>query len=92
MDNATYDELDLTPISNDETYSRLRMTHNKIKTSDDLTRRADIHQNPTKGVKQTSTKRSTKQYKSHHCSDNHYNDIDASFYCTVCGNLQSIDI
>ena len=58
MDNATYDELNLTPISNDETYSRLRRTQDEVRPSDDLTRRADIDQNTTvtKGVKQTSTK------------------------------------
>ena len=59
MDNATYDELSVTPISSDETYSRLRMTHNKVRPIDDLTRRADINQNTTKGVKQTSTKVTT---------------------------------
>ena len=56
MEKATYDELNLTPISNNETYSRLRRTHNKVRPSDDLTRRADINQNTTTGVKQTSTK------------------------------------
>ena len=56
MDNATYDELSVTPISSDQTYSRLRTTHNKVRPSDDLTRRADINQNTTKEVKQTSTK------------------------------------
>ena len=55
MDNATYDGLSVTPISSDETYSRLRMTH-KVRPSDDLTRRADTDQNTTKGVKQTSIK------------------------------------
>ena len=56
MDNATYDELSVTPISSDETYSRLRMTHNKVRPSDDLTRKADINQNTAKGVKQINTK------------------------------------
>ena len=56
MDNATYDELSVTPISSDQAYSRLRTTHNKVRPSDDLTRRTDINQNTTKGVKQTSTK------------------------------------
>jgi hypothetical protein len=56
MENAVYDELTLTPIDSDETYSKLRMTHTKVRPSDDLTRRADIDQNTTKGVKQTSAK------------------------------------
>ena len=56
MDNATYDELSVTPMTSDATYSRLRMTHNKVRPSDDLTRRADINQNTTKGAKQISTK------------------------------------
>ena len=56
MDNATYDELSVTPISSDATYSRLRMTHNNVRPSDDLTRRADINQYITKEVKQIGTK------------------------------------
>ena len=56
MDNATYDGLSVTPINNDETYSRLRMTQTKVRPSDDITKRADIDQSTTKGVKQTSTK------------------------------------
>ena len=56
MDNTTYDELNLTPMDSDATYSRLRMTHNKVGPSDEHQRRADINQNTTKGVKQTSTK------------------------------------
>ena len=55
MDNATYDGLSMTPMSSDETYSRLRMTHNKVRPSDDLKSRADINQNTTKGEKQTDT-------------------------------------
>ena len=58
-----YDELNLTPISSDETYSRLRRTHNKVRPSDDLTRRADIDQNTTKGVKQTSTREASSNTK-----------------------------
>ena len=54
MDNMY--ELNLTPVSNEETYSRLRRTLDEIRPSDDLTRRADIDQNTTQGVKQTSTK------------------------------------
>ena len=56
MDNVTYDELDLTPISNDETYSRLRMTHNKVRPNEEGQRKADIDQSTAKGVKQISTK------------------------------------
>jgi cell division protein FtsL len=64
MDNATYDELvSVTPVSNDETYSRLRMTQTKVRPSNDLTRRADIDQNTTKGVKQTSTKEASSNTK-----------------------------
>ena len=63
MDNATYDELNLIPISNDETYSRLRMTHNKVRPSEEGQRKADIHQNTTKGVKLTSTKEATSNTK-----------------------------
>ena len=53
MDNATYDGLSVIPISNDETYSRLRTTHNKVRPNDDLTRRADV---ATKGMKKISIK------------------------------------
>ena len=63
MDNTTYDELNLTPISNDETYSRLRTTHNEDRPSEDHQRKADIDQNTTKGVKQTSTKEATSSTK-----------------------------
>ena len=55
MDNAMYDELNLTPISSDETYSRLRMTH-KIRPSEEGQRKPDIDQSTAKGVKQTSAK------------------------------------
>ena len=65
MDNATYDELSVTPINNDETYSRLRATQTKVrpKFNDNLTRRADIDQNTIKGVKQTSTKEASSNTK-----------------------------
>ena len=63
MDNATYDELNLPPVSNDETYSRLRRTKDEVRPSDDLTRRADINQNTTKGVKQTSTNEASSNTK-----------------------------
>ena len=56
MEKATYNELNLTPISNDETYSRLRRTHNKVRPSKNRQRKADFDQNTVKGVKQTSTK------------------------------------
>ena len=64
MDNATYDEVDLTPISTDETYSRLRATETKIKPSYELQKTEDIDQYALKGVKQinvspNSTKFST---------------------------------
>ena len=58
-----YDELNLMPITSDETYSRLRRTHNKVRPSDDLTRRADINQNTTQGVKQISTKEASSNIK-----------------------------
>ena len=63
MENTTYDELNLTPISSDETYSRLRRTHNKVRPSDDLTRRADIDQNTKRRVKQTNTKEASSNTK-----------------------------
>ena len=47
MDNATYDELNLTPVNNDETYSRLRRTHNKIRPSDEGQRKGNFNQNTT---------------------------------------------
>jgi hypothetical protein len=58
MDNATYDGVSVTPISNDETYSQLRTTHNKVRPRNEIQRspRADIDQNTAKGVKQTNTK------------------------------------
>ena len=55
MDNTTYDELSLTPVSSDETYSRLRVI-NKVKPNDEPQRRADIDQSTTKGVKPTDKK------------------------------------
>ena len=62
MDNATYDELSVTPISSDETYSRLR-THNKIRPSEESQRKADIDQSSAKGVKQTSTNEASSNIK-----------------------------
>ena len=62
MDNATYDELSVIPISNDETYSRLRVINNKVKPNNEFQGRADIHQSTTKGVTPTGTKEAcTKQ-------------------------------
>ncbi|MCG8622010.1 MAG: hypothetical protein MJE68_08460, partial [Proteobacteria bacterium] len=62
MDNATYDELNLPPVSNDETYSQLRRTHNEVRPSDERQRRADINQN-TKEMKQASTKEAPRNTK-----------------------------
>ena len=91
--NATYNELSVTPISNDQTYSRLRMTHNKVRPSDDLTRRADINQNTTRGMKQTSTKKaSSNTTVTTAVIITVIADINADFNCTVCGNHQSINI
>ena len=56
MDNATYDELSLTPISSDQTYSRLRTINNNIKPSDEIQRRAKIDQSKRKGEKPTGIK------------------------------------
>ena len=63
MDNATYDELNLSPVSSDETYSSLRRTQDEVRPSDDLTRRTDINQNTAKGVKQTSTNEASSNTK-----------------------------
>ena len=95
MDNATYDELSLTPINSDATYSRLRTTQTKIKTNDDHQRRTvSIDQSPTKGVKQTNTKET---------SNTKFNTIIiimlvintsivyTGINCTLCNNLQSIN-
>jgi hypothetical protein len=50
----------VTPVSNDETYSRLRTTRNEVRPRNERQRsliyRVDIDQNIIKGVKQTSTK------------------------------------
>ena len=59
MDNATYDEVDLTPISTDETYSRLRATETKIKPSyDELQKTENLDHHVLKGVKQTNVSES----------------------------------
>ena len=60
MDNVTYDELNLTPVDNDETYSRLRTTQTKIKPSNELQRRADTDQTATKEVQQNHLSNKTK--------------------------------
>ena len=58
-----YDAVSLTPLTSDATYSRLRRTQDEVRSSDDLTRRADIDQNTAKGVKQTSTKEASSSTK-----------------------------
>ena len=63
MDNTTYDELSLTPISSDATYSRLRTTQIKIKPNNELLRQADIDPSARKGVEQTSTKEASNNTK-----------------------------
>ena len=57
MDNATYDELNLTPITTDETYSRLRTNETKIKPSYELQRRAG--KNATKETQQINSSNNT---------------------------------
>ena len=44
MDNATYDDVNLTPANTDETYSRLRTTQTKTKQNYELRRTAGIDQ------------------------------------------------
>ena len=44
-------KVDLTPISTDETYSRLRTTETKIKPSYELQKTEDIDHHASKGVK-----------------------------------------
>ena len=58
MDNATYDEVDLTPISTDETYSRLRATETKIKQTYESQKTEDIDHHAMKGVKQINASES----------------------------------
>ena len=63
MDNAKYDEVDLTPISTDETYSRLRATETKINPSYELQKTEDIDHHALKGVKQTNVSESPNSTK-----------------------------
>ena len=63
MDNATYDELTLTPINTDETYSRLRITQTKTEPSYELQQRDDINQSAIEGAKQNSSKDSPNNMK-----------------------------
>jgi dynein heavy chain len=63
MDNATYDEVDLTPISTDETYSRLRATETKSKPSFELKKTEDIDHRAPKRVKQTNATESANTVK-----------------------------
>ena len=60
MDNAAYDEVNLTPINNDETYSRLRATESNIKPRHEP-QRTDHH--ALKGVKQTNIKEPSNNFK-----------------------------
>ena len=60
MDNATYDELSLTPINTDETYSRLRTTEAKIKPNYELQRR---DQSAIKQEKQNKSKEESSNTK-----------------------------
>ena len=54
MDNITYDELNLTFINTDETYSRLRTTQTKINPSYELQRRVSTDQTATKEIQQNT--------------------------------------
>jgi hypothetical protein len=63
MDNATYDEVDLTPISTDETYSRLRATEAKSKPRYEFKKTEDTDQCALKGVQQTNATESPKATK-----------------------------
>ena len=54
--HTLYDEVNLTPINTDETYSRLRATETKIKPSYELQRTEDVDHRTLKGVKQTNIK------------------------------------
>ena len=58
MENATYNEVGLTPISTDETYSRLRATETKIKPSYELQKTEDIDHHASKGIKKTNASES----------------------------------
>ena len=88
-------ELNLTPVSNDETYSRLQ---DELRPSDDITRRADIDQTQQQERNKPAQKKQQAALAQNHCCrvnhcDSNTSDIDANFDRTVCGNLlQSINI
>ena len=63
MDNATYDEVSLTPLNTDETYSRLRTTQTNIKPRYEQQRRADIDETTAKIVRQSNSKDSQNNVK-----------------------------
>ena len=63
MDNTTYDEVNLTPINTDETYSRLRATETKIKPRYEPQRTENIDHHALKGVKQMNIKESSNNFK-----------------------------
>ena len=57
-----YDEVNLTPLNTDETYSRLRTPQTRIQPNNDLQRKAANDQS-TPGVKQTKTKETSSNTK-----------------------------
>ena len=59
----TYDALNLTPTTTDETYSRLRTTQTKTEPSYELQNRADIEQSAQNGAKQNDSKDSSNTTK-----------------------------
>ena len=59
MDNATYDELHLTPVNDDDTYSRLRTTPTN-KQSYELKRGADGDKSATKEIQMNNTNHNIK--------------------------------
>ena len=59
MDNATYDELHLTPVNDDDTYSRLRTTHTN-KQNYELKSRAVGDKNTTNEIQMNNTNHYTK--------------------------------
>ena len=54
--DVTYDEVNLTPLNTDETYSRLRAIQTNIKARYEPQRRADIDESTAKTVRQTNSK------------------------------------
>ena len=63
MDNGTYEGLDLAPISNDETYSRLRTTPTNSKPRYELQRRPDIDKSAETDVRKSNSKDSQNKAK-----------------------------